>query len=135
MNVEQFRQIIREEVSRAMQKELREILTEAVEIASRPEQNRVESPKQQPVREVRVPVEESQVSSVQGLSSLLEQTAADMTQDEYEQVLGIDSSVPRPDLVSEGSNPSSVDPLPDFVARAAKIFAAANEKDKERHGV
>lgn len=135
MDVKQFRQIIREEIKKAMQEELRDILTEAVEIASRPEQ-----PQQHTQPQPRKVVQHTEIEeqTVRGLSSLLQDTASSMSQDDYRDVLGADSMVSKPDFdtLEEGvAAPASTDVLPDFVARAAEIFAAANEKDRERHGV
>ena len=136
MDVKQFRQIIREEVRKAMQDELRDILTEAVEIASRPEQPHSHT-QPQPGKVVQ-PEEIEEQRTVKSLSTLLQDTAASMSQDDYRDVLGADSTVTKPDfgVIEESTGaPTSSDVLPVFAARAAEIFAAANEKDRERHGV
>lgn len=99
MTKAEFRQIIREEVGRAIQSELRDILVEAVKIASTPEEQ---------------PEQEKVYTTEPGLNNILRETAAAMI---------------RPDLsaVSKSTVSENMDGLPSFARNAAAIFEASNK--------
>lgn len=114
MDVKRLREIIREEVQEAIRSELREILTEAVEIASRPSGDNTTE------------VTEELSTGFSGLDSILQETRKGMTREDYKNVLGEGLETPAAAATSE---------LPSFISRAKAIFDAANLKDKERHAV
>lgn len=133
MTTEQLRKIIAEEVRKAMQEELRSILTEAVEIASRPEEPAVAKV----TKPVYMPDEPKSTSfSSTSIGDMLKETMASMTRDDYSNIMGkterpqfdvIGSSQPAPSMVSEGTSA-----LPSFIKNAKAIFDASLQKDKER---
>lgn len=137
MNIKELREIINQEVRKAMQSELRDILVEAVEVV---ENSRVQKPvaarRQESCRE------QNEVKTFTGIGTLLQETAKEMTSDDYQNIMGGDKvSLEGGDFGIERSQQSNIvaescgDALPSFVSRASQVLAAANEIDKQRHGV
>lgn len=130
MEIERFRKILREEIKKAFQEELRSILVEAVQIASTPES--VEKPVQKSVVK---PFTRGMVSKTP-ISSLLESTKSEMTKEDYENVSGFSGSpvslseplVMESEEVSEVSDSPMLDALPDFAKNAGEIFRKSLEK-------
>lgn len=126
MEIERFRKILREEIKKAFQEELRGILVEAVQIASTPES--VGKP-------VAKPFVRSTVSKTP-ISSLLESTKSEMTKEDYENVSGFSGSpvslseplVMESEEASEISDSPMLDALPDFAKNAGEIFRKSLEK-------
>lgn len=126
-----LRKIIREEVRNAMQEELREILVEAVQIASTPEtdnslhevldlEEAIEVPAERmPSREdVRRMIRGSVTSPI---TELLEETQANMSRQDLSDMYGGGSAVSAPEMEAEGA----AEELPSFVSRAAAVFKAS----------
>lgn len=135
-------EVVRKEVRAGIQAELRDILTEAVEVASRPEAQVIpETPVEQARRvQYRVP----QPAAVQNndiMESLLQETRRNMSQGDYANMM---SGNAAPVVMSEMPSLSGADPdlgpidesyssefsadLPDFASKAAEIFKAASKK-------
>lgn len=138
MNIEELkktlRQVISEEVRNAMRLELREILTEAVEIASRPDaSNRKLYSNSEKTCKVC-----TESSTGYSIGEMLQETAKSMTQEEYQNILGIENNVEQQTTnttnICESSNSDNFD-LPPFAKRAKSILDAANRKDIERHAI
>lgn len=137
MKLDELRQVIREEITTAMQAELKQILIEAVEIASRP--NITESCIEKlPVRKVVKSTPPKEGIPKVGLGSILEATRRDMTQEDYRDIVD-GSSTPNISrstsmahqlgMMAEGVDITQLD----FVKKAKQVLEKAEEKDKERH--
>lgn len=116
MEVDRLRKIIREEIHKAFQEEVRATLIEAVQIASTPAQS------QKPVVEV---FKENENSKSTGLFTLLNDTARSMTKEDYHDILGGSGVVQteQPQLTESFEDESNVvDAIPDFAKRAGEIF-------------
>lgn len=120
MEVDRLRKLIRDEIHKAFQEEVRDILVEAVQIASKPD---LEEKTQSQVRK------KSDFSGYGDLSTLLEDTANTMSVEDYHDILGSPSVVQteQPRVVSEGfvednCEDYGADALPDFAKRAGEIF-------------
>lgn len=136
MKLEELRKIIHEEVVKAIREEVRDILTEAVEIASRPQGK--PTVHQAAVKKPVIQKEES--TSMSFLGDILQETAREMTKTDYRDIMGEPVVVETPgqqlfENVEKPSVVSSEDSLPDFVQRAKAVFDAAVEVDKTRHAV
>ena len=121
MEVDRLRKLIREEIHKAFQEEVRDILVEAVEIASKPDRTSSRGN----VRNV-----PKDFSRYGDLSTLLEDTAQNMNQDDYMNVLGGGPSVVQTEkpVLEENSDEGygedfqGIDALPDFAKRAGEVF-------------
>lgn len=116
MEVDRLRKIIREEIHKAFQEEVRATLIEAVQIASTPVQS------QKPVVEV---FKGNENSKSAGLLTLLNDTARSMTKEDYHDILGGSGVVQteQPQLTESFEDESNVvDAIPDFAKRAGEIF-------------
>lgn len=116
MEVDRLRKIIREEIHKAFQEEIRATLIEAVQIASTPVQS------QKPVVEV---FKGNENGKSTGLFTLLNDTARSMTKEDYHDILGGSGVVQteQPQLTeSFEDEPNVVDAIPDFAKRAGEIF-------------
>lgn len=142
MKLDELRKIIREEVRAAVKEEVQDMLTEAVKIASTPARMQPapqagntswSAPKPKPATVFGDPIME-----------LLDQTRASMSQQDYQQIVSMDSSmVTKPNFAQSvasqmGMNPQS-GPMPGldlsqlgFLNKAKAVLDAANKKDKER---
>lgn len=121
MEVDRLRKLIREEIHKAFQEEVRDILVEAVQIASKPEK---ELSRKQVVSRP-----DSAFSRYGDLGSLLEDTAHTMSKEDYHNILGSPSAVraEQPVMVSESSigedgEVYGAEALPNFAKRAGEIF-------------
>lgn len=139
MKVELLRKLIREEVRAAVKEELQEVMTEAVRIASTPATEKssvVATPKK--VNAVPTQVRKGQDS----ITAMLEQTKANMTNEEYKNVLNMNSSmVSQPAMAQTmmtqmnraAGNQVGIDISQlDFVGKAKQVLDAANQKDLQR---
>lgn len=138
MKVTELKKIIREEVKSAIREELQEMLTEAVSIASKPVN-------EAPVRATKQQPKASNLTFNAGaMDSMLQETAAAMTNEDYKNTVNMDSSmIKKPNFASTISNQmglSSEDPgldlsSLDFVQKAKSVLDASMQKDKVRHGL
>ena len=140
MKLDELRKIIREEVRSAVKDEIQDMLTEAVKVASAPT-------KMQPAPQAGNTSWSAPKAKPQHLGDpimeMLNQTKASMTQQDYQQVVSMDSSmVSKPNFAhSMASQMGMTGPQPgldlsqlDFVSKAKAVFDASNKKDKERKG-
>lgn len=143
MNIKELKEIlrlvVREEVKKAISEELREILVEAVQIASTPQHSRT-----LPVRK-KVSVKEDfeksfdshfQKSEIDPIMDLLQETQHSMSRQDFANVGASDDlqNQPKPEIVSLQENLDSVE-LSSFARRAEAILDASNKKDRERHAI
>ena len=106
---------VESKVRKAIREEFRDILVEAVEIASRPDIK--------PEKRIKRTMDTQPGVSSNPIDSLLQETYASMTGEDYRRVFSEPSA--------EGNQ--GVDPeLPDFALRAASIYEAS-KKVKNRH--
>lgn len=106
---------VESKVRKAIREEFRDILVEAVEIASRPDI--------EPEKRIKRTMDTQPRVSSNPIDSLLQETYASMTGEDYRRVFSESSA--------EGNQ--EVDPeLPDFALRAASIYEAS-KKVKNRH--
>lgn len=147
MKLDQLRNIIREEVRAAVKEELQEVMTEAVRIASKPEQTLYEGALGTPTTDVAKPVKEvsKTYNSKDPIMQMLEQTRANMTGDEYRNITNA-QGVQRPNFASSMANQMGMvenkGPQPgldisqfDFVKKAGEVYKKSIEKDKQKHGL
>ena len=137
--LENFRTIVKEEVTKAVQAELRDILVEAVDIASNPNvQEELKQPDTErlPLSTFRQPyldiVEEESEAPKDKLLSVIRETQQSMRQGGFDKTLNFTSadvlrSAPGIKVDSSG--------LPDFAMKAKKILDASIAIDKSKHGV
>ena len=147
MKLDQLKNIIREEVRSAVKEELQEVITEAVRIASRPEQTLYEGALGTPTTDVARPIKEisKTYNSKDPIMQMLEQTKANMTSDEYRNIANV-QGVQKPNFASSMANQMGIvgntGPQPgldisqfDFVKKAGDIYKASVEKDKQKQGI
>lgn len=146
-----LKKIIGEEVKKAVRAELKDLILEAVEIASRPEQKPSKPVYSENVQRIVQVVpkrkEENRSTGNNTIQSILAETAASMTSEDYENIYGTStkaslaesySDLGEEDTVIEDSVPSvgmDLDNLPSFVKNAKAILDASIAKDRERHAV
>lgn len=145
MKLDSLRKVIREEVKTAIREELQDMLTEAVKIASAPSTEKNDGYKPVVEKDLKRTWSKGPLNpAVSGIESMLEQTAASMTQADYKNVINADSSaVSAPNMASSvASNMGMTGPAPgldlsklDFLGKAKSILDAANKKDVERRPV
>lgn len=138
MKVELLRKLIREEVRAAVKEELQEVMTEAVRIASTPSTQQASPTAPKKVNAVPTRVKKGQDS----ITAMLEQTKANMTNEEYKNVLNMNSSmVSQPAMAQTmatqmsraAGNQVGIDISQlDFVGKAKQVLDAANQKDLQR---
>lgn len=142
MKVDLLRKLIREEVRAAVKEELQEIMNEAVRVASRPTTEKtsvVETPK-------KVNIKPETIRSGQDpVMAMLEQTRANMTNEEYRNVLNMNSSmIGQPAMAqtmatqmnrAAGNQPGIDISQLDFVSKAKAVLDASNKKDLQRNGL
>lgn len=150
MKAEEFRKLIREEVRSAIKEELKDILIEAVDIASSttaaPAPANSKPPIQDLFKEELTHVTPSK--STGGFGELMEQTKKELTESgELPRYLGGGAvrnqlnnlatnqltqleKGKRGNTILEGETPGdSISNIPDFIARANKVFKKAKELD------
>lgn len=141
MKLNQLRKIIREEVRSAIKDELADILSEAVEIASRP--NEVNEAKAVTPTYTRKPITPPTIKTGNSaLDAIFEDTAKSMTGEDAVNILG-STQQQKPSMASSvHSNlmAETAGPMPgidisklSFVKNASAILKASEDKDKERH--
>lgn len=145
MKLDSLRKVIREEVKTAIREELQDMLTEAVKIASAPSTEKNDGYKPVVEKDLKRTWSKGPLNpAVGGIESMLEQTAASMTQADYRNVINADSSaVSAPNMASSmASSMGMTGPAPgldlsklDFLGKAKSILDAANKKDVERRPV
>lgn len=116
MTVSELRKILHEEVVKAIREELREILTEAVQVSE-------DMSFKNPLQELRENVDSEESTSI---SRLLQETASSMGREDYRNLI---ERSPEPKMTG----------MPDFIVSAASkakaILDASNLKDREKHGI
>jgi hypothetical protein len=122
MKVDALKKLIKEAVREAIKEELGALQD------SKPTINKVEE--QAPV------AKKPLFSNSNPLSAMLNQTAATMTNEDFDRTISYDSTQAR----SFSTSPSGPQPgldisQLDFTKKAGAILRASNEKDKQRHGV
>lgn len=150
MKLDQLRQIIREEVRAAVKEELQEVMNEAVRVASTPttEDSSVvaKKPSKQELAEMmglKTPPKATNIEFAKDakLNSMLAQTQASMTNEEYQQVFtGTSDMVRKPNFASSmassmgmsGAQPGLDISQLDFVKNAKKVLDLANQKSSNR---
>lgn len=146
MKLDQLRKIIREEVKNAVKEELQDILNEAVKIASTP--NKYSPAPKTGTSDWSAAKKPTNLDfSNSSIGSMLEQTRASMSGQDYRNVVNADSSlVKRPNFAaSMASNMGMTEnagPMPgidisklDFVSKAKSILDLSNKKDKQKAGI
>ena len=144
MKLDEQRKIIREEVRSAVKDEIQDMLTEAVKVASAPTKMQLaptaantpwSAPKAKAPKITRDPIME-----------MLNQTKASMTQQDYQQVISMDSSTVNAPIFDKAGSPDTafagdIAQQPgidlnqfDFISKAKAVLDASNKKDKERRG-
>ncbi len=147
MKLDTLRKVIREEVRAAVKEELQDMLTEAVKVASTPTTPNVQNTSQYK------PVVQKDLSKTWStgkintgtipLEEMLNQTAGEMTRDDFKQINGSTGSpvntATSNTLANQMGLTENAGPLPgidisklDFVGKAKSILDAANKKDKNR---
>lgn len=126
MTTQELKKIIKESI----REELKDLLVEAVEIASRtPLQT--ENVVQKPAP--RKPIEPS-IPSLDPISRILEETRRGMTREDFKQVIG-EGTVPS--SFQTGTTPEEIKNVDlsmiPGIGKAAKILKEAEKKDKERN--
>lgn len=144
MKLDELRKIIREEVRSAVKDEIQDMLTEAVKVASAPTKMQQAST----VANTPWSAPKAKAPKITGdpIMEMLNQTKASMTQQDYQQVISMDSSmVNAPTFDKAGSTDTvfagEIAHQPgidlkqfDFISKAKSILDASNKKDKERRG-
>ncbi len=142
MKVNSLRKLIREEVKAAIKEELTDILNEAVKIASKPDSGQAN--KLQPVKEKDLTRTWSKgpLNPAVGINSMLEQTAKEMTNEDYRNVVNADSSMVTAPAMSNtvasglgmsGGNAPGLDISNlDFVKKAKSVLDLANQKSANK---
>ena len=150
MKLDTLRKVIREEVKAAIKEELQDMLTEAVKVASTPD-----TPNVQKFNEYK-PVVQKDLKQTWStgkintgtvpLEEMLNQTAGEMTSEDYKQITGATGSPVNTTTSNKLANQMGLTensgPMPgidisklDFVGKAKSILDAANKKDKTRQPV
>jgi len=144
MKLDQLRQIIREEVRSAVKDELADVLTEAVAIASKPQQTYAPAPVKQKDLSRTWSTGKMNTATVP-LEEMLSSTANSMTSDEYRNITGASGpsmgGIPKmaTSMASQMGMTESTGPLPGldlsklpFVNKAKQVLDAAYKKDKQK---
>jgi len=159
MKLDQLREVIRQEVRSAVKEELKDIVIEAVEIASRPEKKpESSSSKENPMQDskptfnrqelaemigLKTPPKQTNIkfSEDKNLQELLSDTHSNMTGDDYKNVINATSnSVPKPNFASTvASQMGMSDSQPGldisslgFVQKAKQVYDKAVEKSQSK---
>lgn len=145
MKLEELRKVIREEVEKAFKEQLKEVLIEAVQIASTPSTLKTEQKTNtKQVTDFKVPASQPKkyVPSGNPIEDMLQMTKATMTSADAAAIMG--EGVHMPNMASTvaqqmhmgGGNQPGLDlsQLP-FIGKAKAVLEAANQKDKQRKGL
>lgn len=143
MKLDKLRQIIREEVKAAVKEELQDMLTEAVKVASAPQDLKE-------TKSLNTLINSNNKTSTKSsdpITEMMNQTRAAMTGTEYKNVFsGTSDMVQKPNFASMmASNMGMVEsnkPVVgldisqfDFVKKAGEVYKASVEKDKQKAGI
>lgn len=145
MKLEELRKVIREEVEKAFKEQLKEVLIEAVQIASTPSTIQTEQKTNtKTITDFKAPVAQPKkyVPSGNPIEDMLQMTKATMTSADAAALMG--EGVHMPNMASTvaqqmhmgGGNQPGLDlsQLP-FINKAKTLLEAANEKDRQRKGL
>jgi hypothetical protein len=145
MKLEELRKVIREEVEKAFKEQLKEVLIEAVQIASAPSTLQTEQKTNtKQVTDFKIPAAQPKkyVPSGNPIEDMLQMTKASMTAADAAAIMG--EGVHMPNMASTvaqqmhmgGGNQPGLDlsQLP-FIGKAKTLLEAANQKDKQRKGL
>ncbi len=155
MKLDQLRKIIREEVRAAVKEELQDVLTEAVKVASAPNNQFKPIPKGQEKKwsvgksasldemlgNTKPKQTNIKFAKDKNIQSMLEMTRQSMTGEDYQQVIAGDSSmVKKPNFASSaatnmgmtGAQPGIDISKLDFVKKAKSVLDASYAKDKQK---
>ena len=149
MKLDTLRKVIREEVKAAIKEELQDMLTEAVKIASTPASTNVQkSNDYKPVVQKDLKKTWSTGKISKGtipLEEMLNQTAGEMTNEDYKQITNSGSNPTSPatsTLANQMGLTENSGPMPgidisklDFVSKAKSVLDASYKKDKNRQPV
>jgi len=145
MKLDELRKIIREEVRAAVKAEVQDMLTEAVKVASAP--TKMQSAPQAGNTSWSAPKPKPATVFGDPIMEMLNQTKASMSQQDYQQVVSMDSSmVTKPNfaqsMASQMGMSEPTGPMPGldlsqlgFLNKAKAVLDAANKKDRERKGL
>lgn len=143
MKLDKLRQIIREEVKAAVKEELQDMLTEAVKVASAPQDLK----ETKSLNTLINSNNKTTTKSSDPITEMMNQTRAAMTGTEYKNVFsGTSDMVQKPNFASMmASNMGMVEsnkPVVgldisqfDFVKKAGEVYKASVEKDKQKAGI
>ncbi len=145
MKLEELRKVIREEVEKAFKDQLKEVLIEAVQIASTPSTLKTEQKTTtKEFTNFKAPAAQPKkyIPSGNPIEDMLQMTKANMTSADAAAIMG--EGVHMPNMASSvahqmnlgGGNQPGIDlsQLP-FIAKAKTLLEAANQKDKQRKGL
>ena len=145
MKLEELRKVIREEVEKAFKEQLKEVLIEAVQIASTPSTLKTEQKTNtKEITNFKVPPQQQKkfVPTGNPIEDMLQMTKATMTSADAAAMMG--EGVHMPNMASTvahqmslgGGNQPGLDlsQLP-FIGKAKAVLEAANQKDKQRKGI
>lgn len=125
MKLEELEQIVKKAVRQVMQEELREILTEAVEIASRPEPNKRDYSE----------ASREKITGGFNFSDILQETAQEMTKADFKNIFENNTGGEEKYKVNSVSTESDMSDLPSFARNAKAVLDASKDKDKTRHAL
>jgi hypothetical protein len=145
MKLEELRKVIREEVEKAFKDQLKEVLIEAVKIASNPTTLQTEQKTEaKQVTNFKAPALQPKkyVPTGNPIEDMLQMTRASMTSADAAAIMGegahmpsMASTVAHQMNLGGGSQPGiDLSQLP-FMGKAKQILEAANQKDKQRKGI
>ena len=149
MKLDTLRKVIREEVKAAIKEELQDMLTEAVKVASTPTTTNVQkSNNYKPVvqKDLKRTWSSGKINSgTVPLEEMLNQTAGEMTNEDYKQITNSGSNPTSPatsTLANQMGLTENSGPMPgidisklDFVSKAKSVLDASYKKDKNRQPV
>lgn len=131
MTAQELKKLIKESI----REEIKDILKEAVEIASRPSLQQ---------EHVRIPSPTSIVDTkpLDPITRILRETKAGMSREDYKQVMSLEnkntlSPTPAKPMLQTGTRPEDIGSVDlstiPGIGKAAQILKEAEKKDKERH--
>jgi len=147
MKLDTLRKVIREEVKAAIKEELQDMLTEAVKVASTPDTANVQKfNKYKPVvqKDLKKTWSTGKINTgTIPLEEMLNQTAGEMTSDDFKQIVNAQAPTPGAAATSTLANQMGLTensgPMPgidisklDFVSKAKSVLDASYKKDKNR---
>jgi hypothetical protein len=145
MKLEELRKVIREEVEKAFKEQLKDVLIEAVQIASTPSTLKTEQKTNtKQVTDFKIPQAQPKKFQPTGnpIEDMLQMTKASMTSADAAAIMGEGAHMPSMantvahQLNLGGGNQPGLDlsQLP-FIGKAKELLEAANQKDKQRKGI